>query len=141
VTSFTRNSKNRNHTICIRMTCSMFMGYLVGTGWKLKKLKQVGAFPCIFDRREGWDWSLFTFNQSVTFSKSERLISLPGSTESCEEAKIWVYRVLLSLDSWVNRWYKLGTTTGQVWNLVEPRKWFHFYWRGSRLLGTVRLPI
>ena len=56
---------------------------------------------------EGWDWSLFTFNQSVTFSKSE-LISLASSTESCEEEKIWVSsacidRVILSLDSWVNR--------------------------------------
>ena len=38
---------------------------------------------------EGWDWSLFTFNQSVTFSKSE-LISLASATKSYEEAKIWV---------------------------------------------------
>ena len=38
---------------------------------------------------EGWDWSFFTFNQSVTFSKSE-LISLASSTKSCVEAKIWV---------------------------------------------------
>ena len=38
---------------------------------------------------EGWDWSLFTFSQSVTFSKSE-FISLASATESYEEAKIWV---------------------------------------------------
>ena len=38
---------------------------------------------------EGWDLSLFTFNQSVTFTKSE-LISLASSTESREEVKIWV---------------------------------------------------
>jgi hypothetical protein len=28
----------------------MFMGYLVQTGWKLKKLKHTGTFACIFDR-------------------------------------------------------------------------------------------
>ena len=34
------------------MTCSMFMGNFVETGWKLKKLKHVGAFACIFVRRD-----------------------------------------------------------------------------------------
>ena len=38
---------------------------------------------------EGWDWSLLTFSQSVTFSKSE-LRSLASLTESLEVAKIWV---------------------------------------------------
>jgi hypothetical protein len=30
--------------------CSMFMGNLVETGWKLKKVKHTSAFACIFDR-------------------------------------------------------------------------------------------
>ena len=39
---------------------------------------------------EGWDWSLLTFSQSVTFSKSE-FRSLASVTESFEvKAKIWV---------------------------------------------------
>jgi hypothetical protein len=38
---------------------------------------------------EGCHWSLFTFNQSVIFSKSE-LISLASATESYEDAKMWV---------------------------------------------------
>ena len=38
---------------------------------------------------EGWDWSLLTFSQSVTFSKSE-LRSLASLTESFEVGKIWV---------------------------------------------------
>ena len=38
---------------------------------------------------EGWDWSLLTFSQSVTFSKSE-FRSLASVTESFEVAKIWV---------------------------------------------------
>jgi hypothetical protein len=33
------------------MTCSMFLGNFVETGWKLKKLKHVGALACIFVRR------------------------------------------------------------------------------------------
>ena len=33
------------------MTCSMFMGNLLETGLKLKKLKHIGVFACIFDRR------------------------------------------------------------------------------------------
>jgi hypothetical protein len=36
----------------VRMTCSMFMGNFVETGWKLKKLKHVAAFACIFVRRD-----------------------------------------------------------------------------------------
>ena len=38
---------------------------------------------------EELDGSLLTFNQFVTFTKSE-FISLASSTGSCEEAKIWV---------------------------------------------------
>jgi hypothetical protein len=45
--------------------------------------------------------------------------------------------VLLFLDSWINRWYKLGTQRAKYWTLWNPRKWFHLYWRGSHLLGTV----
>jgi hypothetical protein len=63
----------------------------------------------------------------VTFSKSE-LISLASSTESCEEAKIWVssaYRqgVVVFRQFGISLIYsKLGTTTGEVMTLVEPRK-------------------
>ena len=35
---------------------------------------------------EGWDWSLLTFNQSVTFSMSE-FRSLASFTETFEESK------------------------------------------------------
>jgi hypothetical protein len=44
------SSKNKKSIRFVRMICYMFMGYLVQTGWKLKKLKHICAFACIFDR-------------------------------------------------------------------------------------------
>jgi hypothetical protein len=44
------SSKNKISIRFIRMICCMFMGYLVQTRWKWKKLKHTGTFACIFDR-------------------------------------------------------------------------------------------
>jgi hypothetical protein len=77
VTSFSRqkcsNSKNKNIRF-LRMTCSMFMGNLVETGWKLKKLKHIGVFACIFDRR-GCLPKLKSWRRHCTYCRRFRKLS------------------------------------------------------------------
>ena len=70
MTSFSRQKvaipKTKNIRF-VRMICSMFMENFVETGWKLKKLKHVGALACIFVRREMIMNSIFHFS-SVNMS-------------------------------------------------------------------------
>jgi hypothetical protein len=85
--------KHKKSIRFVRMICSMFMGYLVQTGWKLKKLKQTGTRACLFDRHAkkfatdarryvGWGWGSLRF-QHITLIQE-----IPATTWTCSRLRL-----------------------------------------------------
>jgi hypothetical protein len=87
------SSKNKKSIRFVRMICSMFIGYLVQTGWKLKKLKHTGAFACIFDRyakkfatdaRRYVGWG----RGSLRFQHITLIQEIPATTWTCSRLRL-----------------------------------------------------
>jgi hypothetical protein len=83
------------------MICSIFMGNLVETGRKLKKLKHTGAFACIFDRhakkfatdaRRYVEWGRGSLGFQHISGAERRLSFSGGARQLFADKRAWLAR-------------------------------------------------